>query len=157
MRHRLPLLRPLSALVVLFVAVAITALCALRLERVVTAPGRLAGGAEAADGVPTRFEGWLDDRGRVAVSAGQPARVRVEALPWLRHGALTGRVDRVGASRTRGGGGEGFAVVIALEVRAAGDTTRLADGLAGQARIRVARPVTLGELLFEHLKDGERP
>lgn len=146
MRHRLPLLRPLTILMVLFVATAVAVLGLLRFDRVVTAAGRLAGPDEA--GAPTRFEGWLDDHGRVAVQAGQAATIRLDALPWVQHGALTGRVQGVGAYVP----GSGFAVVVALE--GAPLSPQAAAGLAGQARIRVGAPVTLGALLFERLADG---
>lgn len=150
MRHRLPLLRPLTILVVLFVATAIAMFGFLRFDRVVTATGRFAG--EGA-GAPTRFEGWLDDHGRVAVRAGQPAAVRVDALPWLQHGAVAGRVESVGAYVP----GSGFAVVVAVDGGAPGGPAPLAIGMAGQARIKVGAPVTLGALLFERLAGQEQP
>ena len=151
MRHRLPLLRPLTILVVLFVLTAVAVFGFLRFDRVVTAAGRFAG--ESA-GAPTRFEGWLDDHGRVAVRAGQPAAVRADALPWLQHGAVAGRVDSVGAYVP----GSGFAVVVVLNGGDAGKgPAPLAVGMAGQARIRVGAPVSLGDLLFERLAGGGQP
>jgi hypothetical protein len=154
MRHRLPLLRPLSILVVLFVLTAVAVFGLLRFDRVVTATGRFAG--PAGGGAPTRFEGWLDDHGRVAVRDGQPVTVRVDALPWLKHGTVPGRVASVGAFVS----GSGFAVVISLEAADHSGVkvpAPLAIGMAGQARIRVGAPVTMGRLLFERLAGGEQP
>ena len=65
MRHRLPLLRPLSTLVAIFVLTAAALFGLLRLDRVVVAPGRFAGGTVA---VRAPLEGRVDE---VLVTPGQ--------------------------------------------------------------------------------------
>jgi multidrug resistance efflux pump len=106
-------------------------------------------------GAPARFEGWLNDHGRSAVSPGQKVKIRVDGLPWLLHGTVPGRVEVVGGQRAVGDGGEGFPVVVMLTPDSGPGP--LADGMAGQARIGVNRRVSLGRLLFERLLGADRP
>lgn len=104
---------------------------------------------------PARFEGWLNDHGRIAAKPGQRVKIRVDGLPWLLHGTVPGRVEVVGGQRTTGPDGAGFPVVVSLAPGTGPGP--LADGMAGQARISVDRRVSLGQLLFERLLGADRP
>jgi len=97
-------------------------------------------------GSPGKFEGTLSDAGRASAKAGQKAKIRLDAYPWLIHGTLEGRV--AGAAERRSDAG-GFPVEI--EIDAATSPGPLREGMGGSARIVVEEKVSLGRLFLEKL------
>ncbi|MEQ8763731.1 MAG: hypothetical protein RL885_07385 [Planctomycetota bacterium] len=99
---------------------------------------------------PRGFEGHVDDVGRSLVQVGQTVHIRLDAYPWLVHGTLPGRIERIEPRRDA----VGFPVRIAIDTGAAPGA--LFDGLSGEARILIEEDVSLGRLLLEELVDRGR-
>ena len=93
-----------------------------------------------------RFEGSLADGGRSATRVGRKVKIRLDGYPWLIHGVLVGRVDRVADRRDAGGG---FPVAISFDSSTAPGP--LYEGMRGSARIIVEEKVSLGRLLIERM------
>lgn len=95
-----------------------------------------------------RFEGTLTDTGRALARTGLAVKIRMDGYPWLIHGTLGGRVERISDRRDPDGG---FPVTISLDRSAApGD---LYEGMRGEARIIIESKVSLGRLLLEKITE----
>lgn len=93
-----------------------------------------------------RFEGSLADGGRSVTRIGRQVKIRLDGYPWLIHGVLVGRVERVADRRDAGGG---FPVTISFDASTAPGP--LYEGMRGSARIIVEEKVSLGRLLIERM------
>jgi multidrug resistance efflux pump len=95
-----------------------------------------------------RFEGTLTDTGRALARPGLTVKIRMDGYPWLIHGTLGGRVERISDRRDTSGG---FPVTISLDRDSApGD---LYEGMRGEARVVIEHKVSLGRLLLERLTE----
>lgn len=97
-------------------------------------------------GPAERFVGTLGERGRALVEDGMWVWLRLDAYPWLIHGSLPGRVERVGE---RSGPQGGCPVTVIFDAGKAPGP--LQEGMAGQARIVVKGKVSLGQLILERI------
>ncbi len=97
------------------------------------------------------FEAALADRARSRIRPGQPVKIRLDGYPWMLHGVLRGRVERVAPVRA----GNGYPVRIELDPATAPGT--LYEGMTGEARIVVGERVSLGRLLLERLAGTPSP
>lgn len=100
-------------------------------------------------GPADRFEGHVDDSGRVHVREGMNVRVRVAGYPWMLHGTVRGRVTLSGE---RTDAARGFPIDIHLSSDRR--ELRLRDGMGATARILIEEQVPLGELVFERLVEA---
>ena len=99
-----------------------------------------------------RFEGTLSDSGRALAKPGLRAKIRLEGYPWLVHGTLSGRVERLsGLPDTM----SGFPVTLSFDAATAPGP--LYEGMRGKARIVIEERVTLGRLLIERITGSGQP
>jgi len=146
MRRRLPLLRTVSLLTAAFAIAAVSLLVFVRVPRMATAPGQLAGGE-----TPTRFEGVVERTDFPSLRSGQTATIRLDSYPWMQKGTLSGRVMALGESSLPGGG---YAVTLSVDPNSAPGP--LLDGLRGEARIATGETESLGRLLFSRMAKDSR-
>jgi multidrug resistance efflux pump len=108
MRHRLPLLRPVSVLVAIFILTAVAVFAVVRLDRVVVAPGRFTGATVAVRApLEARITEVLVAPGQT-VAAGQPllrfdtaGAASAATIARARAAQLASRRDELAAEATR--------------------------------------------------------
>jgi hemolysin D len=93
----------------------------------------------------------LNESGLAKLKVNQPVRFFLEAFPYQRYGALSGRLDWISPSAVTAAGAQHFVGLASIDLNANHHQLALKPGMKGEARIRVGSR-TLIEYAFEPLR-----
>jgi len=93
----------------------------------------------------------LNESGLAKLNINQPVRFFLEAYPYQRYGALSGKLDWVSPSAIAATSGQYFVALASIDDSANRHHLALKPGMKGEARIRVGSR-TLIEYAFEPIR-----